>query len=101
MGRRLEFHEKLVDALGSRNVYFQPKTNITMSYPAIRYEKNLEDKLHASNRPYRTTDRYQVIVIDRNPESEIPAKVSALPMCSFSRFYTAEDLNHYVYDVYF
>ena len=39
MGNRLELHEILVDALGSRNVYYQPPENIKITYPAIVYSK--------------------------------------------------------------
>jgi hypothetical protein len=42
-----------------------------------------------------------ITVIDPDPDSEIPSKVAALPMSLFNRFYTADDLNHDVYNVYF
>lgn len=45
--------------------------------------------------------RYTVTIIDRNPDSAIPNKVAELPLCSFNRFYTADNLNHFVYNLYF
>lgn len=71
-----------------------------MAYPCIIYKRNNADTVFAGNAPYRYTLQYQVIVIDRNPNSDIPKKVAALPMSVFNRFYTAEDLNHDVFNVY-
>lgn len=49
----------------------------------------------------RFIDRYQVTVIYRNPDSEIPSKIALLPMCSHERHYTKENLNHDVFNLYF
>lgn len=45
--------------------------------------------------------RYMVTVIVRDPDSDIPSKVAALPMCTHSRSYSANQLHHYVFDVYY
>ena len=37
MRSRLDLHEALCEALGSKNVYFSPRSNVKMSYPAIVY----------------------------------------------------------------
>jgi len=42
-----------------------------------------------------------VTVIDQDPDSEIPDKVAEMPMSLFNRFYTADNLNHDVYNVFF
>jgi len=42
-----------------------------------------------------------VTVIDRNPDSDLPGKVAELPMCTFNRFFTADNLNHDVYTIFF
>ena len=101
MGRRLELHELLVDILGSRNVYFQPGPNVTMNYPAIVYGRDYAAKLHADNLPYRTVLRYQVTLIDRNPDSEVVDKLNNLPMCSYVRNFASDGLNHDIFDLYF
>jgi len=72
-----------------------------MVYPCIVYKRDAEDAKFAGNRPYRRTKRYQVTVIDRDPDSPIPDLVGALPMCTFNRFYTADELNHDVYTIFF
>ena len=102
MGRsRTELHEVLKDLLGSDNVYFQPPPNIQMAYPCIVYQRDSSQTVFADDNPYSYTQRYQVMVIDRDPDSDIPAKLAALPMCLFVRFYTADNLNHDVFNLFF
>lgn len=101
MGQRFELHAILVDLLGSNHVYFQPPPTITMEYPCIVYSRSNVDTVYADNKPYKHKKRYTVTVIDRDPDSDIPDKVAELPMCAFDRFFTAENLNHDVYTLFF
>jgi hypothetical protein len=89
----------LEDLIGSTNVYFQPPEDI--QYPCIIYSRNLGVTKFADNQPYSHHIGYKVTVIDPNPDSEIPGKVSNLPMCIFDRHYTADNLNHDVYNLYY
>lgn len=72
-----------------------------MSYPAIVYNRDFRSNQFADGIPYHGTTRYQVTVIDANPDSPIPDLVAAMPMNTFVRHYTTEGLNHDVYYVYF
>jgi len=72
-----------------------------MLYPCIVYNRDAAVTQFAGNDPYRYTKRYMVTIIDRNPDSEIPDKVAALPMTTFNRFFTADNLNHDVFNIYF
>lgn len=101
MAQRLELQAILVDILGSNNVYFQPPASIQLQYPCIIYKRDNAVTLHADDKPYMTKTRYQITVIDRNPDSEIPSLIGALPGCIFDRFYTADNLNHDVYKLFF
>lgn len=101
MGQRLELQDLLETILGTGNVYFQPPSGLTMRYPAIVYARDQLSTKFAENRPYSTTTRYQVTVIDRDPDSLIPAKLSELPMCLYSRHYVVDNLNHDVFNLYF
>ena len=67
----------------------------------IVYEHSRIEPTFADNQPYALHDRYQVTVIYRNPDSEIPSKIALLPMCSHERHYTKENLNHDVFNLYF
>lgn len=101
MGSRLELQTLLEDLLGSRNVYYQPPESVKMSYPAIVYSRYDIENDHADNNPYKQTLAYQVTVIDKNPDSEIVMKVSRLPMCSYDRHFTSDNLNHDIFTLYF
>ena len=101
MGQRLQLHSLLEESLGSSHVYFQPPANVQMQYPCIIYKRDTATTRFAGNNPYRYTKRYQVTVVDMDPDSEIPDKVAALPMCAHNRFFTADNLNHDVFNIYF
>ena len=101
MDQRLKLQEILEQILGSRNVYFQPPSNIKMKFPAIVYQLNSADTQFADNYPYIYKKRYQVTVIDRDPDSEIPDKVALLPMCILDRPFTSEGLHHWSFNLYF
>jgi hypothetical protein len=101
MAPRSELQTILEAVLGTRNVYFQPPANVQMQYPCIVYNRDSANTQFAGNTPYRNTKRYQVTVIDRNPDSGIPDKVAVLPMCSYDRFFTADNLNHDVFTIFF
>lgn len=104
MDRRLLLQSLLESLIGEQyanNVYFQPPANVQMQYPCIVYHRDGADTRFADDTPYTHTKRYQVTVIDRNPDSEIPDKVATLPMCTRNRFFTANTLNHDVFDLYF
>lgn len=101
MGQRLQLQSLLETLLGSGNVYFQPPNSVEMAYPAIVYNRDYGVSQFADNKPYRSTKRYQVTIIDEDPDSLIPDKVEALPLSRFSRRFAAESLNHTVFDLYF
>jgi hypothetical protein len=101
MAPRSKLQELLVTILGSDNVYFQPPSNIDMSYPCIVYRRDFREINHADNITYDNKQRYQITVIDPDPDSEVPDKLAELPMCSFDRFFTADNLNHDIYNLFF
>lgn len=83
------------------NVYFQPPINVQLKYPCIIYKRDFADTKFADDKPYKNSLRYMITIIDPNPDSDIPFKVAQMPMSLFNRFYTADNLNHDVYNVYF
>lgn len=101
MAPRLELQAVLLDLLGSSNVYFQPPPNVQMKYPCIVYKRDYRVTNFAGNKPYKHKKRYQITIIDQNPDSDIPERIAELPMCSFDRFFTADNLNHDVYNLFF
>lgn len=94
---RLELHEILCDCLGSREAYFQPPTNVEMTYPAIVYSRDNIGNTFADNKVYLQLHAYKVIVMDKSPNSKIVARVSLLPHCRFVQHYKLDNLNHDVF----
>lgn len=101
MGQRLSLQSLLETLLGSRQVYFQPPANVQMEFPCIVYKRDSARTEFAGNTPYAYAKRYQVTLIDQNPDSDIPDKIAALPMCTFNRHFAADNLNHDVFSLYF
>lgn len=107
MARRLQLHSILCGILGCPErgdecrAYFQPPASIEMEYDCIRYVRSKIGTRYANNRPYQLFDCYQVTVIYRDPDSDLPHKIAMLPMCSHDRHYTADNLNHDVFTIYF
>jgi hypothetical protein len=101
MASRLELHTLLESILGSTNVYFQPPESISLKYPCIIYNRDYIKTEYANNSPYTLGKRYSVTVIDKNPDSVIPDKIAAMPKCTFERHFTADNLNHDIFNLYF
>lgn len=101
MAPRLELQTKLETLLGSRNVYFQPPSELVMQYPAIVYHRSNIEPDHAGNLPYRLTNRYTVTIIDRRPDSSVVDLMATWPTCRHERQYKVTGLNHDVFNLYF
>ena len=101
MASRLDLQALLEDILGSRNVYFQPPDSVAMKYPAIRYSLSDVENIIANDSPYKILKAYEVILIDLNPDNIFVDKLSMLPYCRFNRYYPADNLNHYVFTLYY
>jgi len=101
MPSRLELQTVLENILGSTNVYYQPPETITMKYPAIVYSRDIIENIFANNNVYKTGTAYEIIVIDKDPDSAIVGVVANLPTCRFTRNYTIDNLNHDVFIIHF
>ena len=101
MASRPNLQMMLEGVLGNRNVYFQPPESVKLKYPAIVYSLKAIDNSFAGNSVYRQSQSYEVTVIDSDPDSEIRDKVSTLPMCKFDRHFKSDNLNHYVFTLYY
>lgn len=101
MASRPSLQTFLEELLGSTNVYFQPPPSVQMKYPAIVYSRKNIENLHSNDEVYLQNFAYELVVIDRNPDSEIVKKVSKLPHCGFDRHYTKDNLNHDAFTIYY
>lgn len=101
MSDRLNLQTELETILGSRNVYFQPPSSVRMQYPAIVYSRKDIEKRSANDGVYQKLPSYEVILIDKNPDSKFVDKILELPYCSFDRHYESDNLNHDVFTLYY
>lgn len=101
MASRLELHNKLIELLGNKNVYYQPPESVKMSYPAIRYSVNRINTKKADGLMYSKNTQYTITVIDRSPDNSVIDKLLELPYCSFDRHYVSNNLNHDVLTLYY
>lgn len=100
--RRLEFHERLCTILGSRNVYFQPPATVKLKYPCIIYSLGEEQVNYADNQGYLTCDSYRVQIIAKDPTFELfETFKSKWQYVRAGAPFTADNLNHHNYTVYF
>ena len=102
MASRLELQTKLEELMDSRNVYFQPPTSTTISYPCIVYNIGNGDAKRANNTLYNFTNSYQITAIFKRPTIEIIKKVlRAFQMSKLDSSYISDNLYHYVFTIYF
>ena len=107
MSRRLKLHNALCDILSCPNkgpecrAYFQPPSSVKMKYPAIVYALEDIENTFADDGVYLSHRKYLVTVIDKNPDSSFIDAVAKLPTCRFVRHYKSDNLNHYVFTLYF
>ena len=101
MSDRLNLQTELETILGSRNVYFQPPSSVRMQYPAIVYSRKDIEKRSANDGVYQKLPSYEVILIDKNPDSKFVDKILELPYCSFDRHYESDNLNHDAFTLYY
>ena len=82
-------------------VYFQPPATVRLSYPCIIYSLKDIDPRFANNKPYLLDSSYTLIYITRDPDDPVRYQLAEASMCRFDRYYTADNLNHYVYRIYY
>lgn len=101
MSNRVELQHILEDILGSRNVYYEPPSNVRMKYPAIVYTRKRIDNLSADNSVFKQDTSYELTVIDQNPDSRIVYDISLLPKCRHISHFEQENLCHDTFTLYF
>ena len=102
MANRLDLQNDFEKLLGSRNVYFQPPASVKMSYPCVRYSSSGYDLRHANNMVYNNTRKYEGVVIDRDPDSNIPVDMlRSFKMIRFGSAYVADNRHHFPFTLYY
>ena len=97
---RSDFHNRLQNLAPGYRIYFQPPSDIKMAYPAIVYEIERVVKKRADNKSYLQNRRYQVKLITKNPDDQVFDALASLVHSEFELHYTADGLNHFVFNIY-
>jgi len=98
---REEIQAFLKQLIGSDNVYFQPPVSIVMRYPCIVYNRTKVKVKRANGLAYGYDIAYTVTLISKDPDDTIFSKLVELPKSSFDRHFTAEQLNHDIFTIFF
>jgi hypothetical protein len=101
MGQRLALQKILVETLGSSSVYFQPPQDFKIKIPCIVYHISKIHSAAADNTVYKTENRYELTVIDDNPDSLIKFDIAKLPRCTHDRNFVTSGLYHDVFNIIF
>lgn len=98
---RLTLHDELCKILESQNCYFSPPDK--MIYPCIRYNRETPLMENADNIIYTEMQRWTVTIIDFDPDSKIPKRLTDHfeHYCRKDREYTTDGLYHFVYNLYY
>lgn len=101
MASRVDLHRELERLLGFKHVYYQAPESVKMEYPAIRYSRSDVNTKSANNKPYMHKNKYEIIVIDRKPDNAVINEILKMPMSTYDKHYTADNLNHDVITLYY
>lgn len=98
---RTDLHQKIVDILGSGSVYYQPPATIKLRYPCIIYELESPEPKRADDTIFIYDKSYSVTLIYEDPDSTlVDAFEHSFEYIRHNRHYTADNLNHDVFTVY-
>lgn len=99
--RRMQLQHELINVLGSKNVYFQPSESVKMKYPAIVYHFDNAKTRYANDKAYFSMRKYTVTAIDKNPDTEWDKTIlQHFEYCRMDRIFVADNLNHWVFTLY-
>lgn len=101
MGSRLDLQDLLESILGSSEVYFQPPESVRMKYPSIVFSLSGINKRVADDGTYNLIHEYTMTLMHKDPDNDIVDKLVSLPYCRFNRSFRNDNLNHYVFTIYY
>lgn len=100
MGSRTDLGKKFRTEI-TPNVYFQPPETLKLSYPCVVYRLSSIDHQYADNKTYIGKRRYEVTLITKDPDDGLVQKIiDSFELCKFDRFFTSNNLNHNVFNIY-
>lgn len=101
MKTRESLNDELKNILGNDNVYFQPPESIKLKYPCIIYSLKDMDITNANNRKYLRNRKYELMLIDKDPDSVYVDKILNFNYCRLGNIYTTDSLNHFIFELFY
>lgn len=103
MAQRLDLQADLEEMMGAGvMVKYQPPPGYKLTYPCCIYEQSNGKTTFAANMPYTFTKKYTVTIIDPDPDTNyVEMMAMRFPMCVMDRPYVADNLNHYVFTLFY
>lgn len=103
MEGRLSLDELLKEALGAGvHYYYQPPTGTQIKYPALIYRLDGLDDKYAEDKVYKRRHAYYLLLILDEPDNDLVDKLDDLAYCRMAgRPYTADNLYHYPFTIYY
>lgn len=100
MGSRIDLHNEL--GRFNLKLYFQPPSNIQLTYPCIIYSKTDTYRQYGNDSVYLRKQGYKLMVIDKNPDSVIAESIEEhFQYCKVEQHYTVDNLNHTTLQLYY
>lgn len=82
------------------HVYFQPPATIRLEYPCILYKLSNMPTIWANNLPYHWDRCYDMTYITRDAQDPMVEKLIRLRLTKFDRYYSSDNLHHFVFKIY-
>lgn len=81
--------------------YYSPPNGFNLSYPCIIYQLQGNFTQHADNIGYFNARRYNVTIIDEDPDTSLPEKFESIfKYRTLNRVFYSDNLIHFVYELY-
>lgn len=96
--KRLELHDILCSLLGRKDrVYYQPPSNIHLTYPCILYALDTVETKFGNNAHYYNSCKYTVTYVTKEPDDLCYEKLAMSPWLTMNQKYISDNLYHYVF----
>lgn len=100
--KAIQLVQRLKTLINSNNVYYQQPESYKMNYPCIRLTRSSPSTDSADNKRYRQMRGYDLVVIDPRPDNPwIDLLQDEFMYIQHMRHYTADNLNHDYFRLYF
>lgn len=94
-------YDALVAFMEGENVYFQPPESLKLVYPCIVYNLSGINVIRADNIPYNVAQKFDVTIMDLDPNSGRPEKfIKTFTTSAFVTHFISDNVYHDVFTVY-